>query len=440
MSKTYIVLKDGVEVDGAPVEVGAEVELDAEAAKPLEESGAVEAKPEDAGESEVDAEAVKALIESEMSEIMSKKIDSIAESIATKFHAGVAKQRAKALATGKKADDPARGDTRAFMKALFAGDMAYMKATGYIDAASESASAGVTVPPELLAEVLRIAETQFGLARREFRYLPFSGPGNSRTIPALGTGIVVNWTDEAAKKKSTRPTFSLVTQTLKKLTAIVPMTEEILEDSAINLTQLVAQMFAEAVSKEEDLQFFNGDGTVWTGILHSDEVNEVFLASTDPDDLTADLLLDMIDATPSGALAGAKFYMHRSWLSKVRKLREGNGTGDYIFQRPGAGLPAQIWDYPYETSDAFPSVAEIADGEGFILFGNLRQAAIFGDKQQIRVKLLDQATVGAAPNTSTEAGLNLAEQDMVALRLVERVGYVLALPQAVTVLKAGTGS
>ncbi len=96
-------------------------------------------------------------------------------------------------------------------------------------------------------------------------------------------------------------------------------------------------------------------------------------------------------------------------------------------------MPATIWDYPVVVSDAFPAAGSVGEGDAYILFGNLQLAAIFGDKQQIRVKLLDQATV---TDTDGSTVLNLAEQDMVALRIVERVGYVLALPKAVTVLQA----
>jgi HK97 family phage major capsid protein len=107
--------------------------------------------------------------------------------------------------------------------------------------------------------------------------------------------------------------------------------------------------------------------------------------------------------------------------------------GQYIYQNPGQGLPATIWNYPYETSDAFPTLASVTTGDQYILFGNLKQGAVFGDKQQPRVKLLDQATI---TDTDGSTVINLAEQDMVALRIVERVGYVVALAAALTVLEA----
>jgi len=45
----------------------------------------------------------------------------------------------------------------------------------------------------------------------------------------------MTWTDEAVAKTATQPVFERVQQTLKKLACIIPMTEELLQDTAINL-------------------------------------------------------------------------------------------------------------------------------------------------------------------------------------------------------------
>jgi len=380
----------------------------------------------------IDVEAVKELVSNTIQDVMGGKANEISEKIVKNFMEGVADQRKKAIDGNPVEKDPEKDEsTRAFMKALLAGDIAKCKAmtTSATGDSPDDANTGLLIPDELKDEVLRIAETQYGLARREMLYLPFSGPGNTRKIPALGTSVSVYWTDEQGKKKSTQPKFALVTQTLKKLAAMVPFTEEILEDSLINLTQLIAALFAEAVAKEEDLQFFAGDGTPWTGILNNGFVNPVYQETAGVTNLTADDLLSMIDATPSGALAGAKFYMNRTVLSVIRKLK--GEDGQYIYQNPGQGLPATIWNYPYELSDAFPLAAEVEEGSPYIAFGNLKMSCIFGDKQQLRVKLLTEATI---TDTDGETTINLAEQDMVALRIIERVGYVIGLPKAITVL------
>ena len=393
----------------------------------------------DGDEKSLDVNAVKSLLSKTAEESMNKVVEKLADGLIAKFMDGVKEGRKEAIDSGVE-KGKGQENTRKFMKALINGDKIGAKAisTSLNGADPDDSNAGVLIPVELKNEVLRIAQTQFGLARRDMFYLPFSGPGNSRTIPTLGTSVSVFWTGEGAKKRSTQPKFSLVTQTLKKLAAIVPMTEEILEDSLIDINALLGQLFAEAIAKEEDIQFFMGTGSPWTGILNLGTVNIVNQASGDASQVTIDDLIDMEDATPTGALNGSKYYFHRTILSVLRKLK--NLNGDYILIPSANGKPGTLNGYPYETSDAFPALNDIGTGDAFILFGNLKQGAIFGDKQQIRVKLLDQATVGDSNGTDSgsedQSSINLAEQDMVALRIVERVGYTPALAKAMTVLKA----
>lgn len=390
-------------------------------------------------EKSLSLEETKELLSKSQEEAMTKAIEKLSDGLMAKFMDGVKEARAIALKTGEE-KGKGQENTRKFMKALISGDKVEAKAisTAINGVDPDNSNGGLLIPTELRNEVLRIAQLQYGLARRDMFYLPFSGPGNSRSVPTLGTSVRVFWTGEGKKKRSTQPKFSLVTQTLKKLAAIVPMTEEILEDSLIDINALLGQLFAEAIAKEEDIQFFMGTGAPWTGILNLGTVNIVNQATGDVNQLTVDDLIDMEDATPTGALNGAKYYFHRTVLSVLRKLKDLNGN--YILVPAANGKPGTLNGYPYEASDAFPAVADIGTGDPYILFGNLKQGAIFGDKQQIRVKLLDQATVGDTDGDESgsdeQTAINLAEEDMVALRIVERVGYTPALAKAMTVLKA----
>jgi HK97 family phage major capsid protein len=405
-----------------------------------------EAEGDDAGEDKeaeaddsVDEKALREMISKGVQSEISSKIEGLASELTAKFVAGVNEARKKAIDAGEKKVEGKKDETRKFLKALFSKDVEAMKefkskAVNTDD--DDGAKAGLLIPEELRAEVLRLAQVEYGVARREMWYLPFSGAGNSRKIPTLASGITVFWTDEGAKKGGTQPVFGVITQTLKKLAAIIPFTEEILEDSAIDLTSLTAQLFAEAVSKEEDLQFFAGSGTPWTGIINNASVNVVSLGAGEvANDTTADDLLDMIDLTPAGALPGSKWYLNRTMLSVFRKLKD--TQGNYIFQRPSETTPAQIWDFPYVLVEALPGKTFATANKGFLIFGNLKMSCVLGDKQAIRAKMLDQATITDGDGATV---INLAEQDMVALRLEERVGYVIALPSAITVLKTGTSS
>ena len=420
-----------------------------------EETETEEEKPEEKKDG-IDEEGLKSLINAgikkELKKNPSADMEKLAEKLVSemteKFMLKATAQRSKAIDTGKDLSGSKKKNeiTRSFIKALISGDKdklkEFKKKTTTFNQEGDDARGGYLVPDELMAEVLRIAEKQYGLARRDFRYLPFSGPGNERKIPTLASSVSVYWVNESVAKTATNPTFGLVTQTLKKLAAIVPFTEELLEDSAINITQLIAELFAEAVAKEEDTQFFYGTGSPWTGILNNGSVNSVALgAGEGVSDITFEKLVDMQDECPSGGLAGAKYYMNRTIFSYLRKLRadavsSGDGKGVFLLPPTKADIEG-ILGFPIELSDALPDKTLTGASKPFVIFGNLKLAAIFGDKQQIRVKLLDQATITDGDGSTS---INLAEQDMLALRLEERVGYVFALPSAVTVLKTGAAS
>jgi HK97 family phage major capsid protein len=345
------------------------------------------------------------------------------------------KQRAR-IAKGEDVDRSKEADetTFKFLQALRADDTTSLKALTTSDA--DTPKAGYLIPEPLANEVMRIGQGQYGIARREMRYFNFSGAGDTFRIPTVGT-ISVSWTDEGGEKPASQPAFGLVTIALKKLTTIVPMTEELLEDSQVNLTALVAELIRDAVEKAEDVAFFAGTGTPYTGLLKDTNIPAVELAATkiNGTDVTLDNLYAAIDALPSGALSGAKFYMNRTFISQFRTAKDDNGA--YLFN-PSAAVDGQIGTflgYPVVTSDAFPTVTEInSANEAYAIFGNLKVGAAYAEKGDIRLKMLDQATITDTDGSTT---INLAQQDMVGLRVVKRVGYKTVLPTAMVRLVAG---
>lgn len=386
----------------------------------------------DGSDEEAEEKAFREMISKDIQATVGKKVDALADKLVEKFMSGAAAQRAKAIAQNNapKVDDNA--NTRKFFKALLAGDHMALKAL----TVGTNADGGYTVPRALLNEVVRIANDTYGIARRDMRYIPFSGPGNTLDIPNVASGITTYWTDEKVKKRASQPAFGLLSLTLKKLAVIVPMTDELLEDSQVNLNTLIGELVAESMAMEEDIQFFTGNGTVFTGIINNSNTVVVTLPTgTGPGEITADDLLNMINAAPASIKKTGKFYLSSSVLAVIQKLRADGATGAYIWGGPVGDQPGTIWGRPYEIVDAMDAVGDVATGEAFVIFTDLKKTAIFADKQQIRVKALTEATI---TDTDNATSINLAQQDMTALRFVERVGYVLALPKGVVLLKVSS--
>lgn len=321
-----------------------------------------------------------------------------------------------------------------FLNALVMEDTAVLKEMTTDDQASPYA--GYAVDSELSAEIRHLV-TQYGVARREMFGVQLSK--NSYKANNLVTDVTVYWVDEGSALLSSQVVLGQEPLELKKLGAIVTLTNELMEDQEIDLFSFIASRVAEGFAKAEDDAFFKGNGTStygsFTGLLENTSVNEVTMTGTGFTSLDADDLSDMIDATPSGALANAKFYLHRTIMSYVRKLKD--NSNDYIYQRPSESGPATIWGYPVVLVESMPTSSDSAAETSFVLFGDLKKATIFGYKGDIRASMFD---AGVIRNVANNADINLITTDRVAVRWIERVGYIVILPTAVTKLTTAAAS
>lgn len=303
--------------------------------------------------------------------------------------------------------------------------------------------AGYTIDSELSAEIRHLI-TEYGVARREMTALQLS-KGDYKANN-LATDITVYWVDEGAVISSSQAVLGQETLTLKKLGVIVSLTAELLEDTEIDFVSFLGTRVAEGFAQAEDEAFFKGDGTStygsFTGLLSASGTNTVTMTGTTFASISAEDLIDMIDETPAGALRNAKYYYHRTIKSYIRKLRAdavsaGDGAGEFIYQAPSAQGPATIWGYPEVLVEAMPSKTDTAAATGFVLFGDIRKAAILGYNGAIK---MSRFNAGVVKNVAGDADINLITTDREAVRWTERVGYIVIIPTAVTVLKTAAAS
>ncbi len=276
------------------------------------------------------------------------------------------------------------------------------------------------VPEEFTAEVLRIIP-EYGVARRDCRIIPMAS--KTKKIPRLIAGVTAYWVGEAVKKTTSKPNIGVVTLTAKKLAAIIPATDELLEDASVDTFMLIAQLTGEAFAYAEDAALFQGTESI-KGLLTADGVNEVVTTGATFSTMTPDDLYDMITSIPSAARKGAKFYLNSTVLGYLAKKKD--KQDNYVWMRPADGKPGTIWGYPYEEVDhALPGIdTENQADTPFVVFGNL-QRAIIGDRKVLTIDKADQATLIDGGDT-----VSLWQQDMQAMRGVERIDIAVALPEA----------
>ena len=395
-------------------------------------------------------EATQKMILETSKGISEKAIEGIKEEMSKKFKE-FCEEQGKALKAGAgiysaeaKKDRKAMNDRfKKGIKAVMSGDMETMKSLMTKEMTTDdtgSPYAGYTVDTELDAEI-RYIQTLYGVARRNFEMLTLS-KGHYKANE-LVTDVTVAWVDEAGSMLSTQWVTGQNDLDLKKLYAIITFTNELLEDTEIDLFRFASERVAEGLAYKEDLAFFKGDGTAtygsFTGLLNSADVNPVTMTGTTFASLSADDLLDMIDDTPTGALGNAKFYMNRTIMSIIRKIKT-TTENEYIFQRPSESGPMTIWGYPVELVEVMPTASETDDDTPFIIFGDLKKGCIFGQKGGLRVERFD---AGVVRNVANGDDINLITSDRQAVRFVERVGYMQSITSfkiPVTVLSTGVAS
>lgn len=396
----------------------------------------------DADEEELDEKGLKDLISKSTRDEVERSVDEITKGIVDRFKSNFETARKEAIDTGVKKGNKENDEvTRKFLRALMSNDVKTLKEVGMkaIDTTDDGsgADAGFLIPEPLANEVIRLESVGYGKARQLFAYNLLT-QGNTKRVTALGSTLSVFWVDEGEKKPSSQPSFSIVTLALKKLVTIVPMTEESVEDAGVDLTGLVAQLIREAIDKEVDLQFFMGDGTVWTGIFKDTSIPAVELAENeDGADVRPEDIIALADQTPLGV--NGRYLMHRTWLSRIRTLRQNDdNTGEYIYNPLGGGEFGTLNGWPVELLEAAPTYTETLGTTTanlpIMMFGDFKRGVAYGEKSEVRLKMLDQATI---TDTDGETVINLAEQDMIALRAVQRVGFKVTLPTAMRRLVTG---
>ncbi len=251
---------------------------------------------------------------------------------------------------------------------------------------------GYLVPEEFSNQII-LLENKDAIIRQLARIFPMKTL--VRTLPKQLTDVSVFWTTEGTEKTETNPTFSRLTQTAKKMAAIVKMTDELIEDESVGIDNLIQGLIAEAMAAEEDRIAFVGDvsglSDPFNGVLYAAGVNSVTQIAAN---MVGDDIINIIMSLNAKYRKGATLVTSTDGLKLIMKLKDKNDN--YIWNPPTALTPKAIWGYPYEISDEILSTYG-GGTETAILFGNWKKHYFVSDKGGLEVKSSISATdVGAA--------------------------------------------
>ncbi len=251
-----------------------------------------------------------------------------------------------------------------------------------------AAEGGYTVPVEwdrTITDKLVIVSPMRALCSVQ----PVSGAGYKKLINLRGTGS--GWVGETSTRPETNtPQFAEQAYGWGELYANPSATQQMLDDSELNMEAWLAGEVDTEFSFQENKAFVSGDGTNkprglltyaagGTGLHPLGGIATI--ASGAVGAITSDAIFNLVYALPSAFTNTATLALNRNTHLAVRKLKD--GQGNYIWQ-PSlvAGQPATLAGYGMTEVQDMPDVATNALS---IAFGDFKRAYKIFDRVGVRV-------------------------------------------------------
>ena len=230
---------------------------------------------------------------------------------------------------------------------------------------ADDSSAGLFVPDDVRYALLQFAPPgTIVWPRAQVWPMPSDNiqwPKLVQTIPAdAGSegsffgNVTLEWTEEGGTKSDTKPQFTNLTLTCHELSAYTEVTDIMLDDSAINIGNLLVQLFQGAYWHLTDREFFHGYGGVKPlGILVDPNVNEVSRQTSGT--VEYEDFINMSTKLPSMFDANAVWFMSKEDFNTVRMQKADNGRPiialGYGYNDFGEGIAGYLCGYPIVLSD-----------------------------------------------------------------------------------------
>ena len=244
----------------------------------------------------------------------------------------------------------------------------------------------------------------------------FTTSSGSHKIPVVSTRGTAAWVDEEGQIPESDDAFGQQLIGAHKISTLIKVSEELLNDSAFDLENYFATEFARRIGNAEEAAFLTGNGSGKpTGILADIGGAEIGVTAASETAITADEIIDLFYSLKSPYRKKAIWVLNDRTIKAIRKLKDSNGQ--YLWQ------PA-LHEGEYDTIlgkriYTSPFAPEIGAGAKTIAFGDFSYYWI-GDRQGIAFKRLNE---------------RYAETGQVGFLASKRVDAKLVLPEAIKVLQ-----
>jgi HK97 family phage major capsid protein len=252
---------------------------------------------------------------------------------------------------------------------------------------------GVLTSPEMSSEIIRLVE-EFGSFPANARRVSMNS--DTLVVARRTGGLAARPVGENVEVTASDVTFDNIELNAKIWGVANRVPNSLLEDSIIDLADAMAVEIAQAYAEAFDNAGWAGDGTsahhgvegVSTKILKSAHSKSVVTAPSG-DNVFAELELksftDLVSRLPLYARRQAKFYVspagYGASMLRLMVASAGNNVADIA---GGAGL--QFLGFPVVLVHSLTSDLTGTGGKVACLFGDLSQAATFGERRAVSIR------------------------------------------------------
>ncbi len=287
----------------------------------------------------------------------------------------------------------------------------------------DRSGADALIPVEISKDIIK--ETpQASKLLPLMRRLP-NMPSKQKTLPvqnALPDAYFLS--GDSAQKKTTKAEWDKLTLTAEELAVIVPIPEAVLDDSSFDIWEEIKPQIVEAmgIAIDKAILFGTNKPSSWPKSIYdsASEKKQVLTLGTNTD-VAADIIgvggiMSMVEK--SGFVVNG-FYADATFEAYLRDLRDKNNNLLYnssLITNTSSSLVGR--PIAYDNNGVF-------DTEKALMVCGDFSKAVYSIRQDVTYKLLTEAVI---QNTDGTIAYNLAQQDMVALRVVMRLGVQIANP------------
>lgn len=285
-------------------------------------------------------------------------------------------------------------------------------------------NADALIPVDVSNEIIQNMPTS-SAALRLFKQLPNMST-KQQTLPiaaSLPNAYFLN--GDTALKQTTNAEWNKLVLTAEEIAVIIPIPEAVIDDASYDIWAALKPQIVEAFGLAIDSAVFFGvnkpdsyPSAIVPAAIAAGNCVTVGTASDVAEDIIGEN--GLMSKVEESGFRVTGFFADSSMEAKFRSLRDKNGQLIYM-----PALTSEVPDTLVGRQLIYDDAGCVFDSSQALMIAGDFSKAVYSIRQDLTYKILDQAII---QNNDGSIAYNLAQQDMVALRCVMRLGVQVANP------------